>query len=164
MAEHPEVELFLLRHAHAGDPVAWSGPDDARPLSGKGERQAERLGEFLAGVGFAPDAVGTSPKVRALRTAEIVASRLGIDVTVDDRLGGALDLAAIEAILAGLHEPRRPLLVGHDPDFTEIVSTLVGAPEIPMRKGALARIDAARPLEPGGGVLRWLVPPDLLRR
>ena len=31
-----------------------------------------------------------------------------------------------------------------------------------MKKGALARIDVARPLEAGGGTLRWLVPPDLL--
>ena len=54
------------------------------------------------------------------------------------------------------------MLVGHDPDFTELVSTLAGAREIPMKKGALARVDAARPLEPGGGVLRWLIPPDLL--
>jgi hypothetical protein len=32
-----------------------------------------------------------------------------------------------------------------------------------MRKGTLARIDIERPLEPGAGVLRWLLPPDLLR-
>jgi hypothetical protein len=32
-----------------------------------------------------------------------------------------------------------------------------------MKKGSLARIDAPRPLEPGGGTLRWLVPPDLLK-
>ncbi len=55
-----------------------------------------------------------------------------------------------------------PSVVGHDPDFSELVSELVGAP-IPMRKGALARIDVERPLAPGAGDLRWLVPPDLLR-
>ncbi len=32
-----------------------------------------------------------------------------------------------------------------------------------MKKGALVRIDVSRPLEPGGGMLRWLLPPDLLR-
>ena len=32
-----------------------------------------------------------------------------------------------------------------------------------MNKGALVRIDVERPLEPGGGMLRWLVPPDLLK-
>ena len=67
------MELYLLRHAHAGDPADWDGPDDARPLSEKGERQADRLGRYLARLGFAPDAIITSPKVRAARTAEIVA-------------------------------------------------------------------------------------------
>jgi hypothetical protein len=32
-----------------------------------------------------------------------------------------------------------------------------------MRKGALARLDAVRPLSPGSGTLRWLVPPDLIQ-
>ena len=59
------VELHFLRHAHAGNPESWSGPDARRPLSAKGERQAERLGRFLASVGFRPDALITSPKVLA---------------------------------------------------------------------------------------------------
>ena len=46
--------------------------------------------------------------------------------------------------------------------ISELVSELVGAP-IPMRKGTLARIDVERPLQPGTGELRWLVPPDLVR-
>ena len=52
--------------------------------------------------------------------------------------------------------------MGHDPDFSELVAVLVGALRIPMRKGALARIDADLPLRPAGGILRWLLPPDLL--
>ena len=73
------TELYLLRHADAGDPEAWKGDDADRPLSGKGEKQSERLGRFLAGTAFRADVVLTSPKVRALRTAEIVAERLGLD-------------------------------------------------------------------------------------
>ncbi len=156
------VELYLLRHAHAGDAAGWSGADDERPLTPKGERQSQRLGSFLGGGGLRLDAVATSPKVRAVRTAEIVAGHLGVQPTSDERLGRALDLVTIEAVLFDLGEPRRVMLVGHDPDFTELVSTLTGAHEVPMKKGALARVDAARPLEPGGGVLRWLIPPDLL--
>ena len=156
------VQLHLLRHAHAGDPNGWQGPDDLRPLSPKGEEQAERLGRFLAGVGFRPDAIVTSPKTRAARTAEIVAKALGMEIRLDDRLGGALDLVAIEAILFDLDEPVRPVFVGHDPDFSELAAGLTGSPTMTMRKGAFARIDAPLPLAPGSGVLRWLVPPDLL--
>lgn len=156
------VKLNLLRHADAGNAAAWQGPDDRRPLSGKGEKQSERLGRFLASTGFRPDALITSPKVRAARTAEIVAAALGVDVRVDDRLGGPLDLVAIEAILFDAGEPVQPVLVGHDPDFSELAAVLCGAHEVSLRKGALARIDAVRPLSPGSGTLRWLVPPDLL--
>jgi hypothetical protein len=33
-----------------------------------------------------------------------------------------------------------------------------------MRKGALARIEVERPLRPGAGSLRWLIPPDALKQ
>ena len=156
------TELHFLRHAHAGDPMAWTGPDEVRPLSDKGEKQADRLGRFLAGVRFAPDAIITSPKIRAKQTAEIVAGHLGMSVTVDDRLAGAFDTADVELILRDAGHPSRPVLVGHDPDFSEIVARLAGAGEVPMKKDGFARIDIERPLEPGTGTLRWLVPPDLL--
>jgi phosphohistidine phosphatase len=161
-ARQRPLELYLLRHAHAGDPEAWTGPDDVRPLSAKGERQAERLGLFLASVGFRPDALITSPKRRALQTAKIVAAHLAVPVTLEERLAGPLDAATVEAIVRDAGDPRRPVLVGHDPDFTELVEALSGAPHLPMRKGALARLDTERPIEDGKAELRWLVPPDLL--
>jgi phosphohistidine phosphatase len=157
------MEIYLLRHAHAGDPLEWSGPDEQRPLSDKGEKQSDRLGRFLAGIGFAPDAVITSPKVRAAQTADIVARHLGLPVIVDARLSGGLDMGALEAILRDAGDPVRPVLVGHDPDFTDLVETLTGSSAVTMRKGSFVRIDVPGPLEPGGGALRWLVPPDLLR-
>jgi phosphohistidine phosphatase len=157
------IELHFLRHGHAGDPATWTGDDEARPLSDKGEKQADRLGRFLAGVGFKPDAIISSPKLRAARTAQIVAGHLGVPFSTDDRLAGALDVATLETLLRDAGDPSRPVVVGHDPDFSELLAELAGAQEIPMRKGALARIDVERPLRPGSGTLRWLVPPDLLK-
>lgn len=158
------MELGLLRHAHAGDPAAWDRPDDLRPLSEKGRQQAERLGRLLAAAGFAPDAVLTSPRVRAHETAELVADRLGVPVRIDARLGDFLDLATVEAILDDAGGPARPVLVGHDPDFSDLLAQLTGSPGLRMRKGAFALLDVERPLAPGSAELRWLVPPDLLRR
>jgi phosphohistidine phosphatase len=157
------IELHILRHAHAGDPEAWTGRDETRPLSDKGEKQADRLGRFLAGVGFKPDAIITSPKLRASQTAEIVAKHLGKAISFDDRLGGSLDVAVLEALLREAGDPQRPVVVGHDPDFSELVAELSGAESVPMSKGALARIDIERPLQSGAGTLHWLVPPDLLK-
>jgi len=157
------IELYFLRHAHAGDPEAWTGDDAARPLSDKGEKQAERLGTFLAGVGFTPDAIISSPKLRAAQTAEIVARHLGIQISFDDRLAGAFEVETLETLLGDAGDPVRPVVVGHDPDFSDVLAELSGASRLPMPKGALARVDIERPLWAGGGTLRWLVPPDLLK-
>ncbi len=158
----PSVQLYLLRHAHAGEPADWEGDDDQRPLTRKGRRQSKRLGTFMRAVGLKPDALVTSPLVRAAETAELVAKALHIDVLVDPRLTGDLGIGRLDTILGEL-DAERPVLVGHDPDFSALVALLCGASRIPMKKGALARIDVRLPLQPGGGVLRWLVPPDLLR-
>lgn len=156
------VELLVLRHAHAGDSATWEQPDELRPLTEKGRHQAERVGRLLAAAAYVPEVVLASPLVRARETAEIVADLLGIPVRLERRLGEMVDLPILEQILDDAGNPARPVIVGHDPDFSELVSELVGAP-VPMRKGALARIDVERPLAPGAGELRWLVPPDLLR-
>lgn len=157
------TRLYLLRHADAGDPESWSGPDEARPLSSKGEKQSRRLGRYLASVGFTADAIISSPKLRARQTAEIVAAELGREVTIDDRLAFGLDAVAVEAILFDAGEPESPVLVGHDPDFSELAAWLIGASSFTMKKGALVRIDTVRPISQASGTLRWLVPPDLLQ-
>jgi phosphohistidine phosphatase len=154
--------LYLLRHAHAGDPERWSGDDAERPLSDKGRRQAERVGRMLAGVEDRPDLVVTSPLVRARETADIVAAELGVDVVVDRRLVGPLYTEELEDILAAAGTSERPCLVGHDPDFSSLLGELLGVAAIPMRKGTLARVDFDGRVRSGRGTLRCLVPPDLL--
>jgi len=157
------IELYLVRHADAGDPAAWRGPDADRPLSSKGEKQSERLGSFLLGIGFRPDAILSSPKLRAMQTAERVGDRLGLEVHADPRLAGGLDLETLEAVLRDAGDPVRAVLVGHDPDFSELVGELIGSPGLEMKKGAIVRIDVELPLRPGAGRLAWLVPPELLK-
>lgn len=162
MNDRDELQLHLLRHAHAGDPVKWTGPDSARPLSDKGQRQAVRMGLFLAEAGFLPDLIMSSPLVRALETARLVATPLGLPIVVTNSLAEPLDLESLERLLKGAGNPRRPLLVGHDPDFSMLAAELAGVAELPVRKGTLIRIDTRRPLQAGSGLLRWLLPPDLL--
>jgi phosphohistidine phosphatase len=157
------MDLYLLRHADAGDPYAWKGEDAARPLSGKGRRQAERLGAHLATIGFEVDAILTSPKLRALETATIVGEAIGGKLEVDDRLGEALSIGVLNDLLRGRNAGRSAMLVGHDPDFSELLAELIGIDDMPLRKGALARLDAPLPLAAGTAVLRWLLPPDLLK-
>ena len=157
------IELHLLRHADAGDPAAWEGPDEERPLSEKGRRQAERLARHLAGIGYPVDAVVSSPKLRATQTAKPLANAIGLKVIVEPRLAGALGPTELSAILADAGGPSRPVLVGHDPDFSALLSLLTGV-RAEMRKGAIARLDIEGPIEPGSAKLAYLLPPRLLPR
>ena len=136
--------LWLLRHAEAADGL----PDDERPLTERGVRQAEDAGEAMRRLGVKLDACLSSPKLRALQTAQHACAPLGVEVTVDRRLAGEpfdpLDL------VAGLGEV---LLVGHDPSFTLILHDLTGA-QARMRKGGLAAISK-------GELITLLRPHDL---
>lgn len=158
----PMVELYLIRHAHAGNSVRWSGPDDLRPLTVKGRHQAERLGSLLAGAFVPPALLFCSPKVRALQTAEILAEATNSTVRIDERLGLGFSIEDLATIIDESGSDTHLILVGHDPDFSELATDLVGAP-ISVRKGTLIRIDLdARRIVPGAGLLRWLIPPDAL--
>jgi phosphohistidine phosphatase len=153
------LQLYLLRHADAGDPMAWPGDDAKRPLSAKGKRQARRLGSMLADIGWRPDVILASPKLRASQTARIVGEAVDVKPADEGRLASALELSDLEGMLAAHPDARRVVLVGHDPDFSSIASTLIGAP-IELRKGALARIDLSDAgATAGEGSLRWLIPP-----
>ncbi len=156
-----DISIFLLRHAHAGDPSKWSGDDSERPLSARGRDQARRLGRFLAERAITFDTIVSSPKKRARQTAELFADAFGVGVAIDDRLGGPLDLDLLNDVIerAGGNSL---VIVGHDPDFSELLGTLAGSGYLPLKKGSVARIDTAMPLQEGGGILRWLLPPELL--
>jgi phosphohistidine phosphatase len=157
------MELHLLRHADAGDPAAWPGPDEARPLSSKGRRQADRLGRHLARIGYRLDLVVTSPKVRAVETAERVAAALKLPLVSDDRLAHGVGLSELTAILAEHGDATRPVLVGHDPDFSSLLGLLTGV-QGSMPKGAFARISLDLPAAPASASLDFLLPPSLLPR
>ncbi|CAN5516068.1 hypothetical protein BH24CHL9_BH24CHL9_00840 [soil metagenome] len=155
------VRLHLLRHAHAGDPTEWEGEDELRPLTRKGRRQCERLGAFLDAHGVRPDVIVSSPKVRAMQTAELVAGTLGMTVRADPRLGAGLGRRELWDMLNELGA-REPMLVGHDPDLSDLLGHLVDAAGLHLRKGAMATIDVD--VDPAGmaGTLCWLIPPELL--
>jgi len=122
--------LWLLRHAEAADGF----PDDERPLTRRGAAQAEAAGRALAVLGVHIDACLTSPKLRALQTAELACEALGVEVTVEPRLGG--EPFDVSELVDGLGDV---LLVGHDPSFTLTLHDLTGA-QARMRKGGLAAI------------------------
>jgi phosphohistidine phosphatase len=122
--------LWLLRHADAADGL----PDDERPLTERGIVQAQNAGRALEILGVHIDVCLTSPKLRAVQTAQYTCAPLGVEVSVEPRLAGEpFDVAELTAGLGDV------LLVGHDPSFTLTVHDLTGA-QARMRKGGIAGI------------------------
>lgn len=122
--------LWLLRHAEAAD----GAPDDARPLTERGTRQAEAAGLALARLGESIQLCLSSPKLRAVQTAERACEPLGVEVRIEPALAG--EPFDVRAVTAGLEDV---LLVGHDPSFSLLLHDLTGA-QVRMKKGGLAAI------------------------
>jgi phosphohistidine phosphatase len=140
-------DLWLLRH---GDAERDAPTDAERRLTSKGERQARDAGGALAALGAEFGTVFTSPRVRALDTARLACESLGLEPVVHEPLSGGFDAEQARELLGD--EP--VLLVGHEPDFSQIVADLTGG-RVDLKKGGLAVIR----VEGGGGELRVLARP-----
>lgn len=91
--------IHLIRHGHAGSRKAWTGTDRQRPLSDRGQAQAQAIARDLADTGI--DRLWSSPFVRCVQTLEPLARRLALDVDVIDGVAeGGDGAAALDALLA----------------------------------------------------------------
>ena len=126
------TRLYLVRHAHShpGD------PDSLRPLSARGKEQARELAERLGAV--EPDAVLTSPLLRARETAAAIAKAAGVDLRVDERLAPGATAADVLSAVDGAGAT--VVVVGHQPDCSEIALTL-GAGDREFAPAAFAEIE-----------------------
>jgi len=114
------MKLVLVRHAEA----APGSPDELRALTPEGHVQARRLGERLRADGIEPDAVLSSPLLRALETATDLG--FGAPEPRDELLPGAT-AEDVRAAVAG--HGQTVVVVGHQPDCGQIAAALSGGPE-----------------------------------
>ena len=145
-------ELWLLRHGDA-EPHG-TRPDALRRLTELGEREARSAGAALRELHVEPAAVFTSPRVRARQTAHLACAALGIEPVEHAALGGSFAAQEALALCTGLEVV---LIVGHQPDFSQIIHDLTGArPELATGGVAGIRLD-------DGGTLLTLLRPRALR-
>ena len=145
-------QIWLLRH---GEAVPHdSKPDDERELTARGERQSVAAGDGLARLGVEFTACYTSPKVRARDTARLACRALNIEPEEVDAVGGGFDREAALELLHAHDDDARVLIVGHEPDFSQIVHDLTGG-RVDFKKGGIAAIRVAR----GSGELLLLLRP-----
>lgn len=143
--EPATVRLYLLRHGPAGLRSAWTGDDADRPLTDEGAKRMKRIAARLAAEGVLPDLIVTSPYERASRTAKIVAKTLGLrDLLVTEpMLAPGAGPAEVIALLDAHRDASRVMLVGHEPDFSEVTAAMCGA-RIKLQKGGLVELEVER--------------------
>lgn len=136
-------QLWLLRHGEA-EPHD-TRPDPERRLTPRGKRQAIAAGRTLRALGVEFAAVLTSPRVRAADTARLACESLGVEPVVHEPLSGDFDADDARTLMAEQDANARVLLVGHEPDFSQVVLDLTGG-RIDLKKGGVAavRLDRTR--------------------
>lgn len=77
------MRIVVVRHGQAEPKKDWTGPDGLRPLTPRGRRQAERLGEVIRG---RPDRILSSPALRCSDTVGPLADVQGVAVEITEAL------------------------------------------------------------------------------
>lgn len=145
-------QLWFLRH---GEAVPHESKSDAeRELTARGERQSIAAGGALARLGLDFAAAYTSPKVRARDTARLACRSLNVEPAELNRLASGFDAQEALELLRGAEPDARVLVVGHEPDLSEVVHDLTGA-RVDFKKGGVAAVRVER----GGGTLIALLRP-----
>jgi phosphohistidine phosphatase len=159
------MKLILILHA-AAEPATPELPDDRLPLSAEGERGFRAAARGIAALVDRPDALLTSPLLRARQTADLVAQEWHRTVPreVPALAGGRFE--EWETALAPFPVDSSVALVSHEPHLSCLLARLLaaaGPDALAFRKGGAALVEVpARRLE--HGVLTWFLPPRVLRR
>lgn len=152
--------IYLVRHGIAGDPDEWKGPDDSRPLNAEGRQRFRETARAFTKLGDRVELLCTSPLVRAVQTAEILAGALELDeVSVLEELRPEVPVQQLLDRVARL-PARRVALVGHDPQLSGAVAALgrVEPARVEFPKGAIVRFDADDAAARKADVRWWLAP------
>jgi phosphohistidine phosphatase len=128
------VQLYLVRHADA----APGEPDELRALTPEGREQARKLGERLRAEGIEPDAVLTSPLLRARETGELLCDER-VRPETDARLSPGATAEQVREAVAGRGDT--VVVVGHQPDCGRIAAELLGGAEPKFPPAGMVRIE-----------------------
>ncbi|HEY2046269.1 MAG TPA: phosphohistidine phosphatase SixA [Candidatus Udaeobacter sp.] len=153
------MQLYFLRHGEADWP-GWTKPDDERPLTDFGKKEVRQVAKFLDRLNVKPDFIVSSPLPRALQTAGVAAEQLKTKLCQDEALEPGFGITELSTVL-NRHPSKVLMLVGHEPDFSSVISALTGG-FIKMSKAGVALIDVDP--ETQKGRLLWLFPPKFARK
>ncbi len=161
------MKLYIMRHGIAMDPGApGCPPDSQRPLTPEGEEKTSEVARGLLALGIAPDVFLSSPLLRAVQTAKLVAAVMKFpekNIRLTEALLPEAKPDSIFLELARLTDVSA-ICFGHGPHVDRAIAHALGlrAPLTEMKKSGVAclKLESVRPPR---GILMWLCPPKILR-
>lgn len=138
MAAH---RLLLVRHAQ----TEQGSPDELRPLTDRGRRDAAAIGKWLTSAGVVPDAVVVSPAVRARETWDLAAGALsgGVPVIVDERIYDNRPDSLLAIARGSAESVATVAIVGHNPSIEWFLARQGGAGDVPTATVVVFDVDGA---------------------
>src|ERR1044072_9974015 len=132
--------LFLLRHAKS----SWKDetlPDFERPLSRRGKRAAETIGQYFRTSSIVPELILCSPAERTRETVGLVvkAARWNVEVRYDQRIYEASAQRLAEVVSQIDNDRKVAMLVGHNPGLEDLLLLFTGNTDV-MPTGAIAKL------------------------
>ncbi len=158
------MTICFLRHGDAVESPSLH--DSERPLSELGQQKGSTAGRFLRATRTDIGRILASPLLRAQQMAAAVQRELeSPPIAASEFLASS---SAPRQILEQLKSlgGSSILLVGHEPHLSKTISFLISGEEeqkVEMKKGSLACVEVPLPLEPGHGILKWLVTFEQMR-
>ena len=152
------MRVTLIRHGEA-EAHAWR--DEDRALTKRGRADARRVGRALGRHGARFGLIVSSPLVRAVQTAEIVAAATGYRraILATRLLIPDAEPTGVRELLAQQTGVRSVALVAHEPILSAACAALLGFASVPaLKKAEAIRIrlpdDITQP-----GQFRWRIDP-----
>jgi phosphohistidine phosphatase len=170
------MNIYILRHASAGERRVNPVLDRKRPLDKEGKKHCIQLAHVLNAMKLQFDVIVSSPLKRCMQTASLVGTEMGYEAKIlsSDALAPESTFAQFHKLLHECAQYENLLLVGHNPNLTGFVGSLLvtagnpspvtidgrsGLANVRLRKGSLARLNLTR----GPATLQWLLDPRTVR-
>jgi phosphohistidine phosphatase len=164
------MDLYIIRHAIA-QPLGRKNEftDEKRALTSEGRERMREVAKGLRKAGVELDLLLTSPLVRAVETAEIVAGTLGLGKKEMAETANLVPGASAEKLFAEIKRRNGAesiALVGHQPDLGMLISRIIQGGDnlgVQLKKGSVCLINVLETVPTLRGDLMWMLTPKQLR-
>jgi len=159
------MNLYLIRHGDA-EPISPAKSDNKRELTSKGKESIRKAAEGWKKIIKSIDVIASSPLLRAVQTAEIVAAVLNYKekIITDKRINSGCKLEDLIDFVRSFDEDDIAI-IGHEPDMSRHLSALVSSSGMyaEFKKGSIAKIKFEGKVKASRGTLEFLIISELFK-